>query len=106
MGRLIGTEIARPDRGEGQDVFTRVSFCLSQSAVLVVEVMKDSPAERAGIREGDFLIAFAGEKVGGIDDLHRLLTEERIGVAAQVELLRGTERKSMSIVPEEKPETA
>jgi S1-C subfamily serine protease len=71
--------------------------------VLVVEVVKESPAARAGIREGDFLFSFAGEKVRGVDDLHRLLTEARIGRSTQVELLRGTERKSLLIVPEEKP---
>jgi S1-C subfamily serine protease len=74
--------------------------------VLVVEVVKDSPASRAGIREGDFLFGFAGERVRGIDDLHRLLTEERIGRPADIELLRGTERKSFPIVPEEKPAAA
>jgi hypothetical protein len=42
----------------------------------------------------------------GIDDLHRLLTEERIGRTCEVELLRGAERKSISIVPEEKPAAA
>jgi S1-C subfamily serine protease len=75
-------------------------------AVLVVEVVKDSPAARAGIREGDFLISFAGEKVRGIDDLHRLLTEERIGRTEVLELLRGTERRSLSISPVEKPVAA
>jgi S1-C subfamily serine protease len=112
-GRLIKDgRIRRSQIGvRGQDVplVTRVSrfHDLPQAkAVLVVEVMKDSPAERAGVRDGDFLLAFAGERVSGIDDLHRLLTEGRIGVAAEVELLRGTERKSMAIVPEEKPEAA
>jgi S1-C subfamily serine protease len=112
-GRLIRDgRIRRSQIGvRGQDVplVTRVSrfHDLPQSkAVLVVEVMKDSPAERAGIREGDFLFAFDGEKVGGVDDLHRLLTEERIGRRAEVELLRGTERVSIPIVPEEKPEAA
>jgi len=95
----------------GQDVplvarLSRFHDIPEAKAVLVVEVVKDSPASRAGIREGDFLFRFAGEMVRGIDDLHRLLTEERIGRPAEVELLRGTERKSIPIVPVEKPAAA
>jgi len=112
-GRLIKDgRIRRSQIGvRGQDVplVTRLSrfHDISEAkAVLVVEVVKNSPAARAGIREGDFLFGFAGEKVSGIDDLHRLLTEERIGRPAEVELLRGTERKSIPIVPEEKPVAA
>jgi S1-C subfamily serine protease len=112
-GRLIKDgRIRRSQIGvRGQDVplvarLSRFHDIPEAKAVLVVEVVKDSPASRAGIREGDFLFGFAGEKVRGIDDLHRLLTEERIGRPAEIELLRGTERKSFSIVPEEKPAAA
>ena len=112
-GRLIKDgRIRRSQIGvRGQDVplVTRLSryHDISEAkAVLVVEVVKDSPAARAGIRDGDFLVGFAGERVRGIDDLHRLLTEERIGRPAEVELLRGTERKSIPILPEEKPAAA
>ena len=112
-GRLIKDgRIRRSQIGvRGQDVplvtrLSRFHDIPEAKAVLVVGVVKESPAARAGIREGDFLVGFAGEKVKGIDDLHRLLTEERIGRPAEVELLRGTERKSMPIVPEEKPAAA
>ena len=112
-GRLIKDgRIRRSQIGvRGQDVplvarLSRFHEIKAAKAVLVVEVMKSSPAARAGIREGDFLFGFAGETVSGIDDLHRLLTEERIGRPAEVELLRGTERISIPIVPEEKPEAA
>jgi S1-C subfamily serine protease len=109
-GRLIKDgRIRRSQIGvRGQDVplvtrLSRFHDIADAKAVLVVEVVKESPAARAGIREGDFLFSFAGEKVRGVDDLHRLLTEARIGRSTQVELLRGTERKSLLIVPEEKP---
>jgi S1-C subfamily serine protease len=112
-GRLIKDgRIRRSQIGvRGQDIplvarLSRFHDISEAKAVLVVEVVKDSPASRAGIREGDFLFGFAGEKVRGIDDLHRLLTEERIGRTAEIDLLRGTERKSFSIVPEEKPAAA
>jgi S1-C subfamily serine protease len=112
-GRLIKDGRIRRSRigVRGQDVplvarLSRFHDIPEAKAVLVIEVVKDSPASRAGIREGDFLFGFAGEKVRGIDDLHRLLIEERIGRPVEIELLRGTERRSIPIVPEEKPAAA
>lgn len=73
------------------------------SGVLVASIEPDSPAEHAGLREADVVIAFAGEPVTGIDDLQRLLTDERIGVPAPVVFLRNHERRQLTIVPSELP---
>jgi S1-C subfamily serine protease len=69
------------------------------SGVRVASVEHGSPAQVAGVREGDVILGFAGEAVTGIDDLHRLLSEERIGVASALTILRGAERRQMIIVP-------
>jgi S1-C subfamily serine protease len=71
------------------------------TGVLVVSVEKDSPAETAGLRDGDIVLAFAGEAVAGIDDLHRHLTEDRIGVPATLTVLRAARRRQVTIVPAE-----
>ena len=73
----------------------------AESAVLIVSFEQESPARRAGLREGDLVIAFDGATVAGIDDLHRLLTDERIGRVVPVTVLRGTERLSFQIMPSE-----
>jgi len=75
----------------------------ADSGIFVVQVEPGSPAERAAVVSGDVLIGFDGQPTAGIDDLLRLLTAERVGVAATVDLLRGTERISRSIVPTESP---
>jgi S1-C subfamily serine protease len=69
--------------------------------VLVLGVESDGPAERAGLQEGDVLVAFDGQPVTGIDDLHRLLTEERVGVWCRVSALRQSELLRLEIIPQE-----
>jgi len=71
----------------------------SESGVLVVSVEAGGPASRAGLREGDIIVEFAGQTVSGADDLHRLLTEERIGLRLPMSVIRGTERLSLTVEP-------
>jgi S1-C subfamily serine protease len=71
------------------------------SAVLVVSLEPNSPGEQAGVREGDLIVAFDERRVGGVDDLHRLLTDERIGVPAPLTVVRGVELRVLTIVPAE-----
>jgi S1-C subfamily serine protease len=75
-----------------------------ENSVLVVSLEPDSPARRAGLSEGDLIIGFAGRPVAGIDDLHKLLTEERVGQVALLEVIRRTERLTLHIVPQEVPD--
>jgi S1-C subfamily serine protease len=71
------------------------------SGVFVVSIEPGSPAARAGLKDGDVVIAFAGTPVTGIDDLHRLLTDERIGESTAVTILRAARRKQIAVVPRE-----
>ena len=73
----------------------------TQTGILVLHVEKGSPAQRAGLADGDLILAFGTEPVAGIDDLHRLLTEPRIGAATQVTLLRLGRKLTLEITPEE-----
>jgi S1-C subfamily serine protease len=68
------------------------------SGVLVASVEPDGPAARAGLLEGDVILGFAGAAVTGIDDLHRLLTDERIGTPAPMLVVRRGERRQFTIV--------
>lgn len=72
----------------------------SATGLLLLNVVEGSPAYRAGLRERDVIIRFAGCAIAGVDDLHRLLTDERNAVACQVEVVRGTELIKMTVVPE------
>jgi S1-C subfamily serine protease len=69
----------------------------AKSGVLVTGVESSSPAERAGVKVGDIIVAFDGQGVAGIDDLHRLLSADGIGTPTTVVVLRGAERLELSI---------
>jgi S1-C subfamily serine protease len=72
-----------------------------QGGILVLSVESGSPAERAGVTSGDVIVGLNGAAVAGIDDLHRLLPAEAIGVAMPVVIVRGTEKRELTIVPDE-----
>jgi S1-C subfamily serine protease len=69
--------------------------------VLLASIEPNGPADRAGLEEGDVLVALDGHAVSGIDDLHRLLTEERVGVWTHLTILRDNERLTREIIPGE-----
>src|SRR5437899_1814474 len=70
-----------------------------ESGILVMSVERGSPAERAGLREGVVIVAYGGKSIATVDDLHRLLTEEQLGVTAKITAIRMTEKIEVEIVP-------
>ena len=77
-----------------------------ETGVLVASVEKESPAQRAGLREGDIIVAFNERPIGTIHDLHKMLVSEQIGVAAKLVVIRQTEKLGLSILPAESPARA
>jgi len=73
------------------------------SGVAVRSVEAGSPADAAGLKPGDVIHALGELPVRGVDDLHRKLTEDLIGVPQQLAILRGAERRTITVVPGEKP---
>lgn len=73
----------------------------ADTAVLVMSVEKGSPADRAGLSEGDLIVAFDGGPVPDIDALHGLLTDERIGLEVPITVLRRAEKLDLKVVPME-----
>jgi len=72
-----------------------------ETSVLVVSVEKNSPAERAGLREGDLIVGFNSQPIGSVHDLHKVLVGEQIGVGASLTIIRHTEKLELPILPAE-----
>jgi S1-C subfamily serine protease len=72
-----------------------------ETGVIVLNVPDDSPAKKAGLEQYDVIVALDGEAVAGVDDLHRLLTDSRVGKTLPLTVLRRTEKLVLKIVPRE-----
>ena len=72
-----------------------------ESGILVVSFEENSPAKKGGVREGDIIVDFDEQPTKGIDDLHKLLTEDRIGNKSSLVVIRGTQKLSLDVIPQE-----
>jgi len=75
-----------------------------ETGVMVIGVEAGSPAQSAGLREGDIIIALGKHAVAGVDDLHRLLSDAQVGTQNTVTIVRGIERTEFAIIPRESKE--
>jgi S1-C subfamily serine protease len=75
----------------------------SQTGVLVLNVEPDSPAAKAGLREGDLLVGFKGKPMNGIEDLQRLFVGAEIGVTSALSVVRHTFQMQLEVTPTETP---
>jgi S1-C subfamily serine protease len=71
------------------------------SGVLVLSAEKNSPAQKAGIAEGDVIIAMDGEAIKRVDDLHTHLTDGKIGVQSELTIIRRSAKITVPVVPVE-----
>jgi len=92
---VAGQNIALPRR------LVRFHNLPFEAGVMVVSTERTSPAERAGLREGDVIVGYSSHPVATIDDLHRLLTDDQVGMTVPLTLLRRSEKMIIDIIPEE-----
>ena len=75
----------------------------SESGVLVISIEKESPAAQAGLKDGDVIVGLGDSPVRSVDDLHKLLTEARIGSHCELTLLRQSQKISLTVIAQEAP---
>jgi S1-C subfamily serine protease len=71
-----------------------------ETGVFVVSTEPDSPAAKAGLRDGDLIVGYGDRPIAGIDDLHRLLSEEQAGVASALTIIRDLKKLTLSVQPQ------
>jgi S1-C subfamily serine protease len=70
-----------------------------QSGVMALQIEPKSPAADSGLLEHDVVVSFDGRPIEHIDQLLRLLTEERVGKACEVTVIRNLEKLTLTITP-------
>jgi S1-C subfamily serine protease len=74
-----------------------------KTAVEVLAIEADGPADQAGMMEGDVLVSLAEQPTGSVDELHKLLMQVSIDVPTSIVLLRGERRLQRMVLPGEYP---
>jgi S1-C subfamily serine protease len=96
LGIVCGTR--RLDRR-----IVRLHNLSDEYAVEVIGIDPEGPAGRGGMREGDLIVGIANEHVATLDDLHRFLTEWKVGQEVKIAILRGTDKAEIVVTPSEEP---
>lgn len=73
------------------------------AAVPLLRVYRDQPADRAGIRPGDWIIAIDGTPIRSLEDVRQALQHVFAGQTIRLELKRGTMSLSRTLVAQPKP---
>jgi len=68
---------------------------------LVAEVMKESPAKKAGVLRGDVIVRFDGKTVSRMHDLPSLVAKMPVGESVSLELIRESRRLQINIIIEQ-----
>jgi S1-C subfamily serine protease len=92
---VAGQDVAIPRR------IARAHQLAHERGVTITAVSEGTPAAEAELRPGDLIVEFGGEPVRGVDDLHRLLTEDRIGELIPLKIIRRGELRRILVTPRE-----
>ncbi len=77
----------------------------ANKGLLIISVEGNSPAQKAGLQEGDIIVYFSGERVTSSSNLFKMLTNENIFQLTTITLIRRGQLVELSILPEEKKVT-
>ena len=74
-----------------------------ETGVRIQSTAPDGAARAAGLQSGDIIVAADGVPVADIDELHRLMTEERVGKPMPIIVLRLSQKLEVVVIPRETP---
>lgn len=80
----------------------REHFAFKGDGILITEVIEDTGADRAGLKNKDIIIEINGEKIGSIDDIQSEVKRMRPGDKVEIEIFRNKAKKNMLVEVTEK----
>jgi serine protease Do len=96
---FLGVEIGNLESGMGE-------FFAAQNdkGAIVMNVVKDSPAEKAGIKTDDIVVELQGEPVTGANELMNRIAVQKPGTEIELVVLREGKRKTFTVTLEKRPQ--
>ena len=91
----IYLEEVKPEVLEAMDI--------EEEGVFVTRVVPDSPAEKAGLEDGDLITSFAGEKITSVDQLRWLAASTAPGTKVDLDIIREGKRRKITLRLAERP---
>jgi len=76
---------------------------IKEMGAFVTRVIPDSPADKAGLEDGDLITTFAGEEIGSVDQLRWLAASTSPGTRVDVDIIRDGKRRKVSLKLVERP---
>lgn len=73
------------------------SFAISQKGILVAQVSENSPAEKAGLKQGDVIITYQGRAVKSVGGFRNQVSLTKPGSEAKITILRNGKRKTLKV---------
>jgi len=95
--KAVGRNVPLPRR------VVRFHELARETGVRVQSTASDGAARAAGMLSGDIIVAVNGVAVGDVDELHRLMTEERVCKPVPITVLRQTQKLEITVPPRESP---
>jgi S1-C subfamily serine protease len=74
-----------------------------ESGVAVIEVLPDSPAQKAGLMPRDIIVSIGEVPTHSVDDLHRFLDGHPVGESYEMMVLRNGTAITLNVTPDEAP---
>ncbi len=99
--------VVRPWLGVGLYTVDQIAIAQYDLSVdrgaLILQVVPGSPADQAGLREGDVIVSFAGQEIANVEELTRAIHSTEIGETVEIIYQRGDSRNTTTITPTESP---
>ena len=82
-----------------EDADAKASKLAAPTGVIIEEVADESPASKAGLKKGDVVLEFDGERVRGVRHFTRLVQETPAGRKVQTSVMRDGQKLNVTIEP-------
>jgi len=72
---------------------------------VIIQVVANGPIDNAGLREGDVIVEMDGQEVNNVEDYTLILNSSKIGEPLEIKYRRGNAEHTVTVIPEESPQT-